>query len=122
MRRRAGAVSAAVLTAALMATVQQASAATPTPPASPQARAAIAARALTAVAAHTSAVHGGAGQTFAAVDVRADHSGATHTRMARTYEKLPVLGGDFVVDQDAKGNWTGVDYAAEYKKLWQLGG
>ena len=109
MRRRAGAVSAAVLTAALMATVQQASAATPTPPASPQARAAIAARALTAVAAHTSAVHGGAGQTFAAVDVRADHSGATHTRMARTYEKLPVLGGDFVVDQDAKGNWTGVD-------------
>jgi Zn-dependent metalloprotease len=109
MRRRVGAVSAAVLTAAFMATVQQASAATPTPPASPQARAAIATRALSAVAAHTSAVHGGAGQTFAAVDVQADHSGATHTRMARTYEKLPVLGGDFVVNQDAKGTWAGVD-------------
>lgn len=109
MRRRVGAVSAAVLTAAFMATVQQASAATPTPPASPQARAAIATRALSAVAAHTSAVHGGAGQAFAAVDVTADHSGATHTRMARTFEKLPVLGGDFVVNQDAKGNWVGVD-------------
>lgn len=109
MRRRVGAVAAAALTAALMATVQQANAATPTPPASPQARSAIASRALTAAAAHTSAVHGGAGQTFKAVDVQADHSGATHTRMVRTYEKLPVLGGDFIVNQDAKGTWTGVD-------------
>jgi zinc metalloprotease ZmpA len=109
MRRRVGAAVAAVLTAALMATVQQASAATPTPPASPQAQATIEARALSAVAAHTSAVHGGAGQAFTAVDARADHNGATHTRMARTYQNLPVLGGDFIVNQDAKGNWVGVD-------------
>jgi Zn-dependent metalloprotease len=109
MRRRVGAIAAAALTAALTATVQQASAATPTPPASPQARSAVANRALSAAAAHTSAVHGGAGQAFSAIDMQADHSGSTHTRMVRTYEKLPVLGGDFIVNQDAKGNWVGVD-------------
>jgi len=110
MRRRVGAVAAAVLTSALTAMVQQpASAATPTPPASPQARSAVVNRALSAVASHASAVHGGAGQAFSAIEVQADHSGNTHTRMVRTYEKLPVLGGDFVVHQDAKGTWLGVD-------------
>ena len=109
MRRRAGAVAAALLTSALTAMVQQASAATPTPPASPQPRSTVVNRALSAVAAHAGAVHGGAGQAFKAVDVQADHSGTTHTRMARTYKNLPVLGGDFVVHQDAKGTWLGVD-------------
>jgi Zn-dependent metalloprotease len=109
MRRRVGAVAAVLLTSALTATVQQASATTPTPPASPQARSAVANRALSAAASHTDAVHGGAGQAFTAADVQADHSGITHTRMIRTYQNLPVLGGDFVVHQDAAGNWLGVD-------------
>jgi Zn-dependent metalloprotease len=109
MRRRVGVVAAAVLTSALTAMVQQASAATPTPPASPQARSAVAARALSAAASHAGTVHGGAGQAFSAIDVQADHSGITHTRMVRTYQNLPVLGGDFVVHQDARGNLLGVD-------------
>ncbi len=109
MRRRAGAVAAAVLTTALAATVQQAAVAAPTPPASPQASSAVAERALSAIAAHTSAVHGGAGQTFRASQVTTDHSGTTHTRMVRTYKSLPVLGGDFIVHQNAKGAWLGVD-------------
>jgi Zn-dependent metalloprotease len=109
MRRRVGVVAAAVLTSALTAMVQQASAASPTPPASPQARSAVAARALSAAASHAGTVHGGAGQAFSAVDVQADHSGITHTRVVRTYQNLPVLGGDFVVHQDAQGNLLGVD-------------
>ncbi len=109
MRRRAGTVAAAVLTTALTAMVQQAAVAAPTPPTSPQARSAAAERALSAVASHTSAVYGGAGQAFRATQVIADHSGATHTRMVRTYKNLPVLGGDFVVNQDAKGTWLGVN-------------
>jgi zinc metalloprotease ZmpA len=109
MRRRAGVVAVAVLTTALTAMAQQASAATPTPPASPKATSTIAAHALTAVASHTAAVHGGAGQTFGVTEVLADSNGVTHTRMARTYRNLPVLGGEFIVHQDATGAWLGVD-------------
>ncbi len=109
MRRRAGAIATVVLTSALVAAFQQGVGAAPTPPASPQARSAVAQRALSATASHTSAVHGGAGQAFRAVDVRVDASGTTHTRMVRTFNNLPVLGGEFIVHQNAKGAWLGVD-------------
>ncbi|GHF50228.1 peptidase M4 [Streptomyces mashuensis] len=36
-------------------------------------------------------------------DVSRDQNGALHTRYERTYEGLPVLGGDLVVDRAAKG-------------------
>ena len=108
MRRRAGAVAAVVLSSALAAVVQQAASAAPTPPPSPQTRSAAAQRALSATASHTSAVHGGAGQQFRVVDVNAGAHGTTHTRMVRTYKNLPVLGGDFIVHQNANGEWLGV--------------
>jgi Zn-dependent metalloprotease len=105
MRRRVGVVAAAILSLGVASTVQAAAA---PPTAKPgKSRATIATDALAAAAAHTPAVRGGDGQTFAVTDVVVDPGGATHTRMVRAYHKLPVLGGDLVVHQDARGAWKG---------------
>lgn len=86
-------------------------AAAPSPPPSPSpsghSRQAISARALAAVGAHRLQVRGGDGQRFRVVDLIVDRNGASHARMTRTYEGLPVLGGDIVVHQSADGTWQG---------------
>jgi Zn-dependent metalloprotease len=53
----------------------------------------------------------GAGEKLVARDVIKDHDGTVHTRYERTYEGLPVLGGDLVVDT-AKSGKTGHVYRA----------
>lgn len=45
---------------------------------------------------------------FRVVDTITDADGATHTRMVRTYDGLPVVGGDLVVHEDAAGDREGV--------------
>jgi Zn-dependent metalloprotease len=50
---------------------------------------------------------GGVEQEFVVTDVVEDGDGGTHVRMDRTYGGLPVLGGDIVVHQGAKGAWEG---------------
>ncbi|MER5381407.1 M4 family metallopeptidase [Streptomyces sp. NPDC002688] len=52
-----------------------------------------------------------AGESLVARDVIKDHDGTVHTRYERTYEGLPVLGGDMVVDT-AKSGKTGHVYKA----------
>ena len=47
------------------------------------------------------------GTTFRVTDRITDASGATHVRMERSYQGLPVLGGDLVVHQGALGSFKG---------------
>lgn len=62
-------------------------------------------RALEAAKQHAAATHFGAGQQLEVVDTIVDDDGDTHVRMHRTYRGLPVVGGDLVVHQSAKGTW-----------------
>ncbi|MFA1550075.1 M4 family metallopeptidase [Actinomadura chokoriensis] len=75
----------------------------PTPPTPQKA----AERALHALAERGAQVRGGDGQAFRVVRVTLDRDGTSHTRMTRTYDGLPVLGGDLVVHQSASGAWRG---------------
>ncbi|MCX4917156.1 MULTISPECIES: M4 family metallopeptidase [unclassified Streptomyces] len=58
----------------------------------------------------------GADESLVARDVIKDHDGTVHTRYERTYEGLPVLGGDLVVDT-AKSGKTGHVYRATKASL-----
>jgi Zn-dependent metalloprotease len=65
-------------------------------------------RAVAIADARTNALHAhrlgfGAGQSLTVKDTVVDQSGASHVRFERTYDGLPVIGGDFVVHQDARG-------------------
>ncbi|MFF4214791.1 MULTISPECIES: M4 family metallopeptidase [Streptomyces] len=48
----------------------------------------------------------GAGEKLVVRDVIKDADGTVHTRYERTYDGLPVLGGDLVVHRDAAGRTT----------------
>jgi Zn-dependent metalloprotease len=48
----------------------------------------------------------GAGQDLQVKDVVIDTDGTQHVRFDRTYRGLPVIGGDLVVHQDARGRLT----------------
>ncbi|MER6342866.1 M4 family metallopeptidase [Streptomyces sp. NPDC001595] len=53
----------------------------------------------------------GAGQETEVRDVIVDEDGTQHIRYDRTYRKLPVLGGDFVLHVAPDGGYRGVDRA-----------
>ncbi|WP_435845912.1 M4 family metallopeptidase [Streptomyces huasconensis] len=68
----------------------------------------------------------GAKEKLVVRDVTKDRDGTVHTRYERTYDGLPVLGGDLVVDtaksgrtegvtKAAKARLTGIDMSAEVK-------
>ncbi|POM27742.1 Transglutaminase-activating metalloprotease precursor [Actinomadura rubteroloni] len=103
MKRAGLAATTALVTVA--ATVQVAYA-DPGPSAAPSPRVA-ASRALAAAATRGAEVKADPGTSFAVTDVIVDRDGSTHTRMARTFRKLPVLGGDVVVHQTRTGGWKG---------------
>ncbi|GGW81276.1 M4 family metallopeptidase [Streptomyces lomondensis] len=46
-------------------------------------------------------------------DVIVDQDGARHIRYDRTYRRLPVLGGDFVLHQNPDGTYRGTDRATK---------
>ncbi|WP_311765421.1 M4 family metallopeptidase [Streptomyces zingiberis] len=56
----------------------------------------------------------GARERLAARDVTRDRDGTTHTRYERTYDGLPVLGGDLVVHRAADGRHEGVTRATRH--------
>src|SRR3954447_17953262 len=62
---------------------------------------------VSSLSAHAGQVRLGAGQAFTVRDVIADQDGTTHTRLARTWHGLAVLGGDMVVHRSASGAWRG---------------
>ena len=60
------------------------------------------------LAQHGRAAARSASDAFRVRDVVVDPSGAEHVRFARTYEGLPVLGGDLVVHRGPQGAFRGV--------------
>ncbi|WP_442814830.1 M4 family metallopeptidase [Streptomyces sp. NBC_01775] len=57
----------------------------------------------------------GAKEELHVKDVIKNKNGATHTRYERTYDGLPVLGGDLVVHKTAEGKRTGTTKASTAK-------
>ncbi|MEU6766078.1 M4 family metallopeptidase [Streptomyces sp. NPDC046853] len=55
----------------------------------------------------------GAKEKLVVRDVTKDADGTTHTRYERTYDGMPVLGGDLVVDEAKSGKTEGVTKAAK---------
>src|SRR5512139_27743 len=115
MRKRASKIMLGMLltTPVIAAVPAQAAPAGPSAPspavtASATTRAKVAKSALAAVSAHRAAAKATEDEDFAVTTVLVDRNGATHTRMTRTYENLPVLGGDIVVHQSADGALKGV--------------
>ncbi|SDN18383.1 M4 family metallopeptidase [Actinacidiphila guanduensis] len=78
---------------------------------SPAQHEALVAAARSGTDAAAEALHLGAKEKLVVKDVMKDADGSVHTRYERTYDGLPVLGGDLVVHQDAAGATTGVDRA-----------
>lgn len=76
--------------------------------AAPDLNAAPVKRALALIAAQPKRINGSGADTYAARDWIVDRSGAEHVRFDRRYRGLPVLGGDFVVHQDAAGRLASV--------------
>ncbi len=129
-RRRATAGGALVAVAALLAVAVQTGAATAAPegrapyaptkadpgslPAklSPAQRAGLIRSAQAKSAATARELGLGAKEKLVVRDVVKDRDGSTHTRYERTYDGLPVLGGDLVVDSSASGARQGVTKAS----------
>src|SRR5581483_10522483 len=55
------------------------------------------------LAGHAAQILGGPGQQYPFVTAVTDPDGAVHVRFNRTYQGLPVLGGDFVVHASRDG-------------------
>jgi len=68
----------------------------------------LAAAAVSALSTHPFAARAAGGQEFTATSTLVDPNGTRHVRLERTYNGLPVLGGDLVVHQSAAGDWKGV--------------
>ncbi|HYJ66341.1 MAG TPA: M4 family metallopeptidase [Nocardioidaceae bacterium] len=60
---------------------------------------------------HLGSIKGSTADSYRVVDTITGVDGAQHIRYERTYQGLPVLGGDFVVHQDADGAVDGVSVA-----------
>jgi Zn-dependent metalloprotease len=69
-------------------------------------------RAIASVKAHGAAVFASAWDAYQITRTIVDPDGSSHVRFNRSYQGLPVLGGDFVVHQDRQGAFVGVTNAA----------
>ncbi|MEU0252822.1 M4 family metallopeptidase [Streptomyces sp. NPDC006184] len=74
-------------------------------------RAAAVHNAASALLAHAAGLGLTAGQDTSVRDVVVDKDGTQHVRYDRTYHRLPVLGGDFVVHLARDGRYRGADRA-----------
>lgn len=101
--RRAVLLASATLLATAGTAVPASARQAPSPPDPRKA----AARALNALSGRAAELRAADGQAFQVVRVTLDRDGTSHTRMTRTYNDLPVLGGDIVVHQSASGKWRG---------------
>ncbi|WP_327293176.1 M4 family metallopeptidase [Streptomyces sp. NBC_01198] len=77
----------------------------------PAQQAALTARAASQAATTASSLHLGAQEKLVVKSVSQDADGSTHTRYERTFQGLPVLGGDLIVHQSPLGATTGVEKA-----------
>ncbi|MFE6865025.1 M4 family metallopeptidase [Kitasatospora sp. NPDC057692] len=102
-------MAAAVVAALAALAIPAAPAAASTTPGT---RDAAVAQALANVADHAEAFGFGPSQELLVKDVVLDADGASHVRFDRTYRGLPVIGGDLVVHQDARGRFTDASRAA----------
>ncbi|MFJ7911735.1 M4 family metallopeptidase [Kitasatospora sp. NPDC096204] len=108
-RRARVAAAVAVVAALAGATVPAATAS-----AAPGTREAAISQARANVA-HNAGVFGfGSGQDLVLKDVVLDADGTSHVRFDRTFQGLPVVGGDLVVHQDAKGRLRDSSRAAAH--------
>ncbi|MCO8273555.1 M4 family metallopeptidase [Actinoplanes sp. TRM 88003] len=80
---------------------------------SPASRPEVVTAARTTVTRDTKAIHGRTGEKYQARDVVVDPDGDRHVRFDRTWNGLPVLGGDFVVHTDQAGARTGTTVAQQ---------
>ncbi|MGA5823619.1 M4 family metallopeptidase [Kitasatospora sp. NPDC094028] len=108
--RRALAAGAIAVVAALAAATVPATTAS----AAPDARAAAIAQARANVARNSGMFGYGTGQDLVLKDVVLDQDGTSHVRFDRTYQGLPVVGGDLVVHQDARGRLKDSSRAAAH--------
>ncbi|WP_330457714.1 M4 family metallopeptidase [Streptomyces sp. NBC_00820] len=69
------------------------------------------ARAASALVAHATSLGLSSAQDTSVRDVIVDKDGTQHVRYDRTYRRLPVLGGDFVVHLAPGGSYRGADRA-----------
>jgi Zn-dependent metalloprotease len=79
----------------------------------PDAKPAFVAAARAAARGNKKAVHAAAGEDYRAKDVVVDSTGARHVRFDRTWNGLPVLGGDFVVHTTDAGKFAGATVAQD---------
>ncbi|MFI2607538.1 M4 family metallopeptidase [Kitasatospora sp. NPDC018619] len=108
-RRARMAAAVAVVAALAGATVPAATAS-----AAPGTREAAISQARANVAHNAGAFGFGTGQDLVPRDVVVDADGSTHVRFDRTFQGLPVVGGDLVVHQDAKGRLKDSSRAAAH--------
>ena len=104
MRRNAG-LAAVALLATVGATAFTAT--TPVVAAPLASQSGLADAALTALKAHPGVTKFGPDQGFHVTGKIVDANGTTHVRMARSYQGLPVVGGDVVVHLSPTGAWKG---------------
>ncbi|WDO08509.1 M4 family metallopeptidase [Streptomyces murinus] len=106
--RRLATAGVAVSSATLLAvTLSPAAHAAPRPT-----RAAAVQHAASALLAHASSLGLDSAQATSVRDVIVDKDGSQHVRYDRTYHRLPVLGGDFVVHIGPDGGYRGADRAS----------
>ncbi|WP_329182354.1 M4 family metallopeptidase [Streptomyces sp. NBC_01477] len=77
----------------------------------PAQQAGLTSQAQSEAATTASSLHLGAQEKLVVKSVSQDADGSTHTRYERTFQGLPVLGGDLIVHQSPLGATTGVDKA-----------
>ncbi|MEW2623548.1 M4 family metallopeptidase [Streptomyces sp. NPDC048106] len=105
--RRLATAGVAVTSATLLAvTLSPAAQAAPTPT-----RDAAVRHAASALVAHASSLGLDSAQATSVRDVIVDKDGTQHVRYDRTYHRLPVMGGDFVVHLGPDGGYRGADRA-----------
>ncbi|WP_031073023.1 M4 family metallopeptidase [Streptomyces sp. NRRL WC-3742] len=109
--RRARTAAAVAVVAALAAVTVPATTAS----AAPGMREAAIAKARANVARNAGVFGFGAGQDLVLKDVVLDADGASHVRFDRTYQGLPVVGGDLVVHQDGRGRLKDSTRAAAHE-------
>ncbi len=68
-------------------------------------------RANAASAATADHLHLGSGEALVTRDVVRDNDGANHVRYSRTFDGMPVIGGDLIVASGANGGIRTVEYA-----------
>jgi zinc metalloprotease ZmpA len=78
-------------------------------------RQAASAAAQSALGRHAAEARISAGTAFRTASALVERSGASHVRMQRSYQGLPVLGGDLVVHTGVGGAWEGVSQTLRKK-------